>query len=114
TREPPRIEFRIRLVPPARVSGSLIAYDGKPLLSGAVIMSPLDGEGVPMMPPEDISIQPDGRFVFGHVVPGRYQIRAHGQSDPAGAALFATFPTDVMGTDVQGITLTLRPGALVD
>src|SRR5262249_17186512 len=110
----PRVEFRIRLVPPARVSGQLVSYDGKPMLSGAVIMSPLGGQGVPMVPPEDITILPDGRFQFGAVVPGRYQIRARGQSDPAGAALFAVFPADVMGTDVQGISLTLRPGALVD
>ena len=114
TGTPPRVEFRIRLVPPARVTGQLIAYDGRPLLSGAVIMSPLEGEGVPMVPPEDITIQPDGRFQFGHVVPGRYQIRARGQTDPAGAALFAVFPTDVLGSDIDGISMTLRPGALVD
>ena len=114
TAESPRIEFRIRLVPPARVSGRLIAYDGKPLLSGTVIMSPVEGQGVPIPPPADITILPDGGFVFGHVVPDRYQIRALGQSDPAGAALFAVFTADVMGTDVQGISMTLRPGALVD
>jgi hypothetical protein len=67
-----------------------------------------------MVTPEDISIMPDGRFQFGHVVPGRYEIRARGQTDPAGAALFAVFPADVMGTDVQGISLMLRPGGLVD
>ena len=110
----PRIEFRIRLLPSARVSGQMLAYDAKPLLSGAVIMSPLEGQGIPMVPPEDITIQPDGRFAFGHVVPGRYQIRARGQTDPAGAALFAVFPADVMGTDIQGISMTLRPGARVD
>jgi hypothetical protein len=114
TAESPRIEFRIRLVPPARVSGRLIAYDGKPLLSGTVIMSPFDGQGVPIAPPEDITILPDGAFVFGHVVPGRYQIRARGQSDPGGPALFAVFSADVMGADVQGISMTLRPGAHVD
>jgi hypothetical protein len=114
TGDPARIEFRIRLVPPARISGQLIAYDGKPLLSGAVIMSPQSGQGVPIPAPEDITLQPDGRFQFRHVVPGRYQIRARGQTDPAGAALFAVFPADVMGTDVQGISLTLHPGALVE
>src|SRR5262249_26889546 len=89
TGDPARIEFRLHLVPPARVSGQLVTYDGKPLLSGSVIMSPLGGQGVPMVPPEDITMLPDGHFQFGHVVPGRYQIRARGQTDPAGAALFA-------------------------
>jgi Carboxypeptidase regulatory-like domain len=112
--QPPRIEFKIHLVPPARVSGQLVAYDGKPLLSGAVIMSPLEGDGVPTVPPEDISIQPDGQFVFGEVVPGRYQIRARGQTNSAGPSLFAIFPAEVMGADVSGIRLMLRPGAVVD
>jgi hypothetical protein len=109
----PRIEFRLRLVPPARVSGRMTTYNGKPLLSGAVIMSPLAEHGVPMVPPEDISIQSDGRFAFNDVVPGRYQIRARGLADPGGAALFAVFPVDVMGTDVEGIRMTLGPGASV-
>ncbi len=110
----PRIEFRLALVPPARVSGQMVAYDGKPLLSGAIVMSPLEGEGVPMVPPEDSSIQPNGHFSFGHVVPGRYEIRARGQVDPAGVSLFAVFSMEVLGSDIDGISMTLRPGALVE
>lgn len=110
----PRIEFRLALVPPARVSGQMVAYDGKPLLSGAIVMSPLAGEGVPMFPPEDSSVQPNGHFSFGHVVPGRYEIRARGQVDPAGVSLFAVFSMEVLGSDIDGISMTLRPGALVE
>jgi Carboxypeptidase regulatory-like domain len=112
--EAPRVEFRIKLTPPARVSGQLVAYDGRELLSGTVIMSALEGEGVPMVPPDDISLEPDGRFAFGHVAPGRYQIRARAQTDPSAAALFAVFSTDVAGRDIEGIRMTLRPGALLD
>jgi hypothetical protein len=103
-----------RRVPTARVSGRMVAYDGKPLVSGAVTMAPLDGQDVPAVAPADIAIRPDGRFVFDHVGPGRYEIRARAQSDRSGAALFAVFPVEVAGTDIQGITMTLRPGALVD
>ena len=53
TGEPPRVEFRLKIVPPARVSGQLVASDGKQLFSAAIIMSPLEGEGAPMAPPED-------------------------------------------------------------
>ena len=104
----------IRRVPPARVSGRMVAYDGKPLVSGAVILAPLDGQDVPRVTPADIAIRPDGRFVFDHVGPGRYEIRARAQSDRSGAALFAVFPVEVTGTDIQGISMTLRPGAVVD
>jgi hypothetical protein len=103
-----------RRVPPARVSGRMLSYDGKPLMSGAVIMAPLDGQDVSSVAPADIAIRPDGRFVFDHVSPGRYEIRARAQSDRSGEALFAVFPVEVMGSEIQGITMTLRPGALVD
>jgi hypothetical protein len=112
--EPPRVEFRLSLVPPARVGGRLTAFDIKPLINGAIIMRPLEGEGVPMIAPEDPQLFPDGRFSFTGVAPGRYQIRARGQTDPDAAALFAVFSLDVSGTDVDGIEMTLRPGAVLD
>lgn len=114
TADAPRVEFRISLIPPARVDGQLLAYDSRQLLSGAIIMSPLEGEGVPMVPPEDPAIFPDGRFSFGGVVPGRYQIRARGVTDPLGVALFAVFSLDVRGNDVSGVRMTLRPGAILE
>ena len=114
TGEPPRVEFRLRLVPPARVSGQLVASDGRELFSAAIIMSPLEGEGVPMVPPEDPSLLPNGQFSFGRVVPGHYQIRARGQTDATGAALFAVFSIQILGNDTEGIQMVLRPGALLD
>ena len=114
TGAPPAIEIKLKIVPPARVSGQLVSHDSRELISGAIIMTPLDGEGAPMVPPDDPSILPDGRFSFGHVVPGHYQIRARGQTDPAGAALFAGFSLEVLGADIGGIRMTLRPGAVIE
>ena len=109
----PRVEFRLQLVPPARVAGALTAYDARPLLNGAIIMSPLGGDGVPVVPDEP-KIFPDGRFSFDGVAPGHYQIRARGQTDPAAPALFAVYSIEVFGGDVEGIRMTLRPGAMLD
>jgi hypothetical protein len=114
TGDAPALEFRLRLVPPARVSGEIVSYDARPLSSGAIIMRLLDGEGVPMVAAEDPSILPDGRFSFSHVVPGRYEIRASGQTASAGGALFSVFSIDVQGNDIAGIRMTLRPGAILD
>jgi hypothetical protein len=110
----PKIEFRLKLVPPSRVSGQLVAFDSRPLLNAAIIMSPLDADGVPMAAPEHPSLLPDGRFSFGGVAPGRYQIRARGQTDPAGAALFGVHPFESQGADVEGVKITLRPGATLE
>ena len=96
------------------MSGQLVAYDMRQLLNGAVIMSPMEGEGIPMVPPGDISILPDGHFTFGDVVPGRYQIRARAETAQSATALFAVYSTVVDGVDVDGLRLTLQPGAVLD
>jgi hypothetical protein len=114
TGEPPRVEFRLKIVPPARVSGRLVASDGKEMFSAAIIMSPVEGEGAPIAPPEDPSLLPDGTFHFGQVVPGQYQIRARGQTDAAGAALFAVYALTIQGTDVTNVQMVLRPGGMLD
>jgi hypothetical protein len=100
-------------VPPARVTGRLVAYDARQFLSGAIILSPL-GEGVPIVAPEEPQIFPDGRFSFDGVAPGRYQIRARGQTDRTASSLFAVYSIEVFGTDLEGIRMTLRPGAMLD
>jgi protocatechuate 3,4-dioxygenase beta subunit len=110
----PRVEFRLQLVPPATIEGLLVPYDAKPLLNGAIILSPLGGQGVPMVAPEEPQVFPDGRFAFVGVAPGRYQIRARGQTDTVMPALFAVYSIEVFGVDVDGIRLTLRPGAILD
>jgi hypothetical protein len=112
--DPPKVEFRLKLVPPARVSGQISSSDGRQLFSAAIIMTPIEGEGAPMVPPEDPRLLPDGRFSFGQVVPGHYQIRARGQTDAIGAAIFAVFSLQILGTDVEDIQMMLRPGAVLD
>jgi len=112
--QPLRVEFALKLVPPARVSGQIAAEDGRQLLNGVIIMSPRGGEGVPMVAPDNPMLLPDGRFSFGHVVPGRYQIRARGQTDPSGNPLFAVFSIEILGADIEGISMTLRPGAQLE
>lgn len=110
TGEAPRVDVRLKPAPPARVSGQLVAYDSRPLLNGAVTMSPPQAEGAPIAPPQDITILPDGRFTFSGVAPGHYQIRARGQTSSGGSALFAVFATVVDGADIQGIRMILGPG----
>ena len=111
---PPKVEFKLQLVPPARVSGRLVAADGRQLFSAAIVMRPVEGRGAPIAPPEDPQLLPDGRFSFSRVAPGHYQIRARGQTDAASAALFAVFTIQILGTDVESIQMTLNPGGMLD
>ena len=68
----------------------------------------------PTIPAEDVTIMPDGRFTFGRVPPGRYQVRARAQTQADGPALFATFGLVVETRDVANVTMTLQSGALLD
>jgi hypothetical protein len=112
--EAQRVEFRLKLVPPARISGRIVASDGRPLLSGAVTLAPVQRDGVQVVPPEDVWIGPDGTFSFGHVPPGRYRISARGETVVNGPALFATYGLIVEGRAVDNVQMTLRPGATLD
>jgi carboxypeptidase family protein len=109
-----RIEIRVRLVPSARVSGRIVASDGRQLLSGAVILKPAGGDGVPVVGPEDVWIGPNGEFSFSRVPPGHYRISARGETAVNGAALIATFGIIVEGRDVDNVQMILRPGATLE
>jgi hypothetical protein len=100
--------------PVARVSGRLAAADGRRLLSAAIMLTAADDSSTAAVPPEEVTILPDGSFTFGRVPPGRYQIRARGQSQPNGVTMFATFGLAVEGRDIANVTMTLEPGALLD
>ena len=97
----------------SHVSGRLKTSDGRMLLSGAVMMAPIDDRAA-SNPANEIRIFPDGQFSFGGVAPGRYQIRARGQTQTNGPALFATFGLVVDGRDITNIEMTLRPGAILN
>jgi hypothetical protein len=100
--------------PTARVSGRLAAADGRRLVSAAVMLTGADDSSTAAVPPEDVTILPDGRFTFGRVPPGRYQIRARAQSQPNGTTMFATFGLAVEGRDIANVAMMLEPGALLD
>ena len=97
----------------SRVSGRVVASDGRKLLSAAIMLTGVD-EVSPTIPAEDVTIMPDGRFTFGRVPPGRYQVRARAQTQANGPALFATFGLVVETRDIANVTMTLQSGALLD
>src|SRR5258708_21403539 len=67
--DPPKVELQLTLVPPARVAGQLQASDGRPLFSAAIIMSPVEGAGAPIVSPEDPKLMSDRHSPLPHVFP---------------------------------------------
>jgi hypothetical protein len=111
---PARVEFRLQLVRPSGVSGVIRTEDGRPLVNGAVVMTAEENGVRSAVPPEDVTILPDGAFSFRNVPPGRYQIRARGETEPQGVSLFATFSLSVDAHDVRNLRLILTPGGSVE
>lgn len=114
--EPPPINFALKIIRPARVTGLLYTEDRRQLVSASLIMSPTHGEGLTSVPSHDVMdvmIGGDGTFIFRNTPPGRYQIRARGEVEPGGTALFATFKVVIEGQDITDVNMLLIPGASV-
>jgi hypothetical protein len=82
------------------VGGVLRASDGKPLVSASIKQyAVVDGhEGPPCV--GDVRLRPDGGYRFVNVVPGQYMLRARGETERDGAALFASLAINVRADTV--------------
>lgn len=107
------IDFALNIVRPARVSGRITSYDNQQLIAGAVVMSPFRADRAASFTVTDVDIRPDGTYEFANVPPGRFIIRARGETTRDGITLFAAFTLSVEGRDVRGVDMTLYPGARV-
>src|SRR5262249_24015327 len=112
--ESSKITFKIHIVPPALVTGTIHVSDRRQLVSGTVIMNPLRGEGLPAPSTGDARMLPDGSFVFRNVPPGRYELRARGDVEREGRAYFGTYQADINGRSLTNIDIVLRPGATIE
>jgi hypothetical protein len=108
------VEFRLRIVRPVRVSGRIAAADERRLLAGVVIMTSQHGDRLPPVPVKDVSIFPDGVFLFRNVTPGRYVIRARGETERQGVSLFGSFAVSVESGDIAEIRIPMAPGAVAE
>ncbi|MDQ3170167.1 MAG: carboxypeptidase regulatory-like domain-containing protein [Acidobacteriota bacterium] len=107
------VDFSLHIVKPARVSGKITSYDNKQLAAGAVVMSPFRADKPASFTVTDVDIRPDGTYEFANVPSGRFIIRSRGEIDRDGIALFAAFTLSVAGRNIEGVDMTLYPGARV-
>lgn len=109
--EAPPIEFQVRIVRPARISGTIATPERRPLLSGAFLLTSRDGLATEPFPAGDVEFFPDGRFALRNVPPGRYQLRARAELDPRQPMWFSSYNLTVEGRDLDDLSLILVPGA---
>jgi hypothetical protein len=105
------LEFQIKIVRPARVTGKLDA--GAILLAGAVNIGQERGLKNASYAVSDVDIKPDGIFQFANILAGKYIIRARGETERQGVSMFQQYSVPVQGFDVTGISMDLVPGAVI-
>lgn len=93
------------------VSGRVMTDDKRPLISASLAIA---RDGAPATAAADVaSFLPDGRFTFHNVLPGRYTIRARGDTERRGVTLFATCRVMVDDRDVADVKMMLSRGAVL-
>lgn len=132
------IDFQLQLVPTARVSGTVMSYDGTVPQGVQVSLVPADAMGlrVPGVGANNTRPGPDGQFEITNVTPGEYRLMARATvrenpSETGGAAaggrggragrgagaitevLWASVDIGVAGQSVSDVVLALRPGMKV-
>jgi hypothetical protein len=107
----PRIEFRLQIVRPSRVSGTIATPGRRPLLSGAILLITRDALVNTPLLAEDVDFRPDGHFSLRNVPPGRFQIRARAEVAPEQVLWFSSYAVTVDGRDVDNVSMILTAGA---
>lgn len=107
------VDFSLRIIKPARVSGKISSWDNQQLYAGAVVMSPFRADRAATFTVTDVDIRPDGTYEFANVPPGRFIIRSRGETSEDGLSLFGTFTIEVTGRNLTGVDMPLNPGARI-
>lgn len=100
------VDFRLELVRPGRINGTVVAGDG--VTAAGVTVEFTTAAGSVLGRSSAIRVGADGTFGLGGIVPGRYFFLARGSGPTAGQ--FAAATVELAGEEAAALTLTLRPG----
>jgi hypothetical protein len=107
------IDFSLRLVPTARVRGVVTSPGAGAAVRARVMLIPDDPGGALRAPGYRAGTEADQTFTIESVPPGRYVATVNAGGGRDVAPLFARQSITVSGTDIEGLVLTLTPGATV-
>lgn len=105
------VDFPLRRVAFGTVGGTVVAPAGTNPAGTDMRLTPADAPELPGGVLSDRA-RAGGRFAFERVPAGRYVLHASGRAASGGAA-YARQVVDVDGSDVDGLSVVLRPGAVV-
>jgi hypothetical protein len=129
------VDIALQPVKLAKITGTAIGSDGKPLASAMVTLVPNMREAMYFMPGRTSGTSKYGQFTIGNVVPGEYSLQvrsdgpmvlqvgfgeavfARGPGGPGGPTEtrpepeFANLPVSVNGEDIAGLVVVTTHGA---
>jgi hypothetical protein len=137
--ERPNVDFALKLVPTAKVSGRVVDTAGQPQANQTITVKPATPDGLDLFASlRNVTGRtgPDGVFEISNVRPGLYTVvvratpRAPNQPAPSeadamrqamagllgggpGTSHYAAENISVQGADIDGVDLVLRPGMTV-
>jgi hypothetical protein len=95
----------------ARISGTVVDSDGKPLAGGFITV--LQRTGVMMFGGGGGQVRPDGSFTVSNISPGEYTLAVNVSGGFGAIGETATETVTVSGDDISGLRLTgVKPSAL--
>ena len=103
----------------ARISGTVLSSNGKPLTGAVVLVRPANGGGGGMFNIGGANqVDNDGGFTLDNVPPGEYTLDVQQrprdiQSVAGGQLEFASLPLSVTGEDISNVTILTTPGISV-
>jgi len=106
------IDFQLRLVPMAKVSGTVLDVDGTPLSGGNVLLV-ADVETIGRAARFIGRVGGGGTFAIENVPPGRYLLWARGRPSRDEPTSFAVHSLSVDGQDLANLVVALSPGATI-
>ncbi len=106
------VDFQLRLVAMARVSGTVVDVDGSPLAGGNVILAE-DQSDLASRASLMGRVGADGAFTIDNVPPGRYVLWARSRAFRGEDANYAAHSLVVGGQDIRNLVVALAPGAVI-
>lgn len=107
------ILIQLKLIRPSRVGGQLRPAMGRTLAAGAIELGPQRNDQYASLSNYRVDIKPDGSYLFANVPPGKYVIRARGETQGDSISMFGLFNFEVSGTDRTAIDVAMNAGAVV-
>jgi len=104
------LSFALEPAPGARVSGTVLDGEGRPIQGGTIMLMPSETTGASLFMIVRDTMGPGGRFTFRNVPPGVYTLQAFGPPPPGGpgnlgAAAFGYQTFTVNGRDLDSLVV---------